>query len=344
MKLGVLTGGGDVPGLNAAILAVVSRATELGHEVIGIERGWAGAIESEGRPLTLEAVSDKIGIGGTMLGTSRTNPLATDDGLSRAASGLERMGVQAVVAIGGDDTLSVARELAAAGFRTAGVPKTMDNDVGGTDYTIGFFTAAGIAVDAAERLRTTARSHRRIIVLEVMGRHAGWVALAAGIGAGAELTLIPELSADLDDVARRLERHYRNVEQSAIVVVAEGVRPGGRPVTVGTETDQFGHERLGGAGEVLAQEIRRRTGIDTRAVALGHIQRGGPPVLYDRLLGCSLGAFAADILDRGDSGLLAGWRGEQPVSIPLTEALAAPKLVGPDWVRLLCTLQHSVGC
>jgi len=328
MRVGVLTGGGDCPGLNAVIRAVVRRGAEHGFDTLGYLDGWRGPLEGLSRPLATADVDGLVAVGGTVLGTSRTNPRATDDGLARIARRLADDGVDALVAIGGEDTLGVATALAAEGTRVVGVPKTIDNDLSGTDVTFGFDTAVSIATEAVDRLRTTAASHHRVLVVEVMGRHAGWIALRTGIASGAHVTLVPEQPFDLDDVCGLLRRRV-DADGFALVVASEGAVPagGGDLAVAGQGTDAFGHVRLGGLGERLATELERRLGVETRTVVLGHLQRGGTPTAYDRWLATRLGLHAADAVAAGETGVMTALRGTDVVRVPLAEATGELKVV-----------------
>ncbi|MCL6450546.1 MAG: ATP-dependent 6-phosphofructokinase [Acetobacteraceae bacterium] len=338
MRLGLLTGGGDCPGLNAAIRAVVAQAERYGLEVVGIERGWAGLLEPASRPLTWAEVEGLVGVGGTLVLTSRTNPLKQEEGPDQVAANIERLGLEALLAVGGDDTLAVALALSRDGVPVVGVPKTMDNDVGGTDYTIGYHTAAAIGAEAVERLHTTARSHSRVMVLEVMGREAGWVALGAGLGGGAHLTLVPEAPVALDDVVRWVERRHRRGASYTVVVVAEGAKIGGLqlPDYAARGRDAFGHVRLGGVGEDLAEAVGRASGLEARSTSLGHVQRGGPPVLFDRLLGTRLGLEAVEAVRRREFGRMVALRGTEVSTLPLEDALSqTPRLVDRELLEQL---------
>jgi 6-phosphofructokinase 1 len=340
MRIGILTGGGDCPGLNNAIRAAVRQATQLGHEVLGVHDGWAGMLDKDVQPLSWREVEGAFNEGGTLLGTSRTNPYRSPDGPARAMKNFADMGLDALIAIGGDDTLGVARKLTDEGVPCVGVPKTMDNDVGGTDYTIGFQTAAAIATEAAERLHSTARSHRRTMLLEVMGRNAGWVALWAGLCGGAHLTLLPEFPVDMDDVCAFVAARQARGEQYTIIVTAEGVEPQnlkGMDYEV-RGRDQFGHVRLGGVGEAIADEVRRRTGVETRATVLGYVQRGGPPVPFDRMLATGLGLKAVELAHERRFGTMAALRGGEIVAVPIAAALERPKLVSPELARSVMPL------
>lgn len=337
MKIGVLTGGGDCPGLNAALRGVVYRAHTHGHRTLGFLDGWKGVRDGLVRPLELAEMAEIVGDGGTILGSSRTNPFRTPEDVTKVEATLRSSGVDALVAIGGDDTLSAALELSRRGGKVVGVPKTMDNDVNGTDWTFGFDSAASVAMEAAERLRDTARSHHRAIVLEVMGRHAGWVALATGLAAGADFTLLPEETYD----ETRLLDHVRQAVAArgyALLVASEGIEVATSKGSTG-EDDQFGHELLKerGVGSFLAKRIEEGTGVETRSAQIGHIQRGGPPTLFDRLLSLRLGAYAVDLIQEGRFGQVSVLRGEKVVGVPLEEALKSPKIVTPDWIDLLHT-------
>ena len=337
MRFGVLTGGGDCPGLNPAVRAVVRRAARAGHATIGFRDGWKGLRDDLPRPLAPADVVGWEARGGTFLGTSRTNPFAKDDDARKVVATLERHGIDVLVAIGGDDTLSAARELHRRGRGVVGVPKTMDNDVRGTDWTFGFHSSVAVAVDALERLRDTAASHHRAIVLEVMGRNAGWVALATGLAGGADATLLPEEPYDeaafLDRVRRALA-----ARGCALVVASEGVDLGLRAGATGGK-DQFGHEILAerGVGAELARRIQAATGAETRSAQIGHIQRGGAPEIFDRLLATRLGAGAVDLALAGRTGTVAVLRGPSIVGIPFDEALGGTRTVPADWLDLLHT-------
>ena len=339
MKFGVLTGGGDCSGLNAAIRGVVLRAAHHGHSTLGFLDGWRGVRDDLARPLDAEGVQGIIGRGGTILGTSRTNPFANDEDAGKVLATLSRRGLDALIAIGGDDTLSAARELFQRGGRVIGVPKTMDNDVSAPDYTFGFDSASTVAMEALERLRDTARSHHRVIVLEVMGRSAGWVALATGLGGGADVTLLPEERWNEEKVVASVKRSI-GARGCAVVVASEAVDLG-LPAGEGADRDQFGHELLRerGVGAAIARRIEERLGVETRAVQIGHIQRGGPPTLFDRILASRLGVHAVDLALKGRWGEVAVLRGEAVVGVPLSAAIGATKKVGPEWLDLLHALE-----
>jgi 6-phosphofructokinase 1 len=329
MRVGVLTGGGDCPGLNAVIRAAVRTGiTQYGHEFVGLRRGWRGLLEGETMPLDLEVVRGLISRGGTILGSSRTNPYSHDGGARSAAGNMAALGLDALIAIGGEDTLGVANRLHHDfGLKTVGVPKTIDNDLSGTDYTFGFWTAVQIVVDAIDRLTTTAESHDRVIVVEVMGRHAGWIAVESGLAGGADAILIPELAADPDRVVTYLREREARGQHFAIVVVSEGVQLG--EGTVSGARDEFGHEALAaaGVGERLATYIANATGKEARAVVLGHLQRGGTPTAYDRALATRFGIHAARMVEQGAFGRMAALRGAEITDIPIDEAVGTLKTV-----------------
>jgi phosphofructokinase-like protein len=328
VRIGVLTGGGDCPGLNAVIRAVVRKGVEVhGHEFLGFRDGWRGPLDKLTVPLGVAQTRGILPRGGTVLGSSRTNVLQVEGGIETVRRNLADLGVDALVAIGGEDTLGVATRLAAEGVNVVGVPKTIDNDLDATDYTFGFDTAVQIAVDAIDRLHTTAESHHRALVVEVMGRHAGWIALHAGLAGGANVILIPERPFDIDEVCAYVERRFEK-EYSPILVVAEGATPKeGTMATQSGQVDSFGHVRLGGIGQLVGDEIERRTGKEARATVLGHIQRGGTPTAYDRVLATRFGLHAADAVHEGDSGVMVALRGTDIVRVPLEQATRQLKTV-----------------
>jgi phosphofructokinase-like protein len=328
MRIGILTGGGDCPGLNAVIRAVVRKGVEQhGDEVVGFRDGWRGVLDGDVVALDVAAVRGLLPRGGTVLGTSRTNPFALDGGPERVLATLERLGIEALVPIGGEDTLGVAARLGEHGVQVVGVPKTIDNDLEGTDYTFGFDTAVGVAMEAIDRLHTTGDSHHRTLVVEVMGRHAGWIALHAGMAGGANIVLIPERPFDLDAVVAHCLHRFES-GYSPIIVVSEGARPAdGDLVTSTGPADAFGHVRLGGIGAALAQVVEERTGREARAVVLGHVQRGGTPSQFDRVLATRFGLAAVDAVHDGASGVMVALRGTDVVRVPLAEATARLKLV-----------------
>jgi len=337
MRVGVLTGGGDCPGLNAVIRAVVrTGVAELDMEFIGFRDGWRGPLEGDTMVLDVAAVRGILPRGGTILGTSRTNPSAAANtvdgksGIERVLENLDSLGVDALIAIGGEDTLGAAARLHELGGKVVGVPKTIDNDLGATDFTFGFDTAVNIAMEAIDRLHTTAESHHRALIVEVMGRSAGWIALHAGMAGGANVILIPEKPFDLDQVCDYVEHRFQS-HYAPIVVVAEGAHPKSLDEAIGLqELDEFGHARFGGVGQLLASEIERRTGKEARVAVLGHIQRGGTPTAFDRVLATRFGVQAARTVADGAFGSMVALRGTNIVRVPLAEATAALKLVPPE--------------
>ncbi len=328
MRIGVLTGGGDCPGLNAVIRAVVRKGIKAhGWEIVGFRNGWQGPIENLTKPIGLTDVEEILTRGGTILGSSRTNPYKVEGGVDRIRETIAENQIDAIIAIGGEDTLGVAKRLTDDGIGVVGVPKTIDNDLGATDYTFGFDTAVHIATEAIDRLRTTAESHHRALVVEVMGRHAGWIALHSGLAGGANVILVPERPFSVDKVVGYVERRFER-EYAPIIVVAEGAIPeGGAEVLHSGERDAFGHVRLGGVGQWLAEEIADRTGKESRAAVLGHIQRGGTPTAYDRVLATRFGLHAVDAVAAGDFGTMVALRGTEIVRVKLSEATAELKTV-----------------
>src|SRR3954470_1054117 len=333
MRIGVLTGGGDCPGLNAVIRAIVRKGIDrYGHSILGFRDGWRGPIESFYDELTVESTRGILPRGGTILGSSRTNPLKHEGGLARIRDNLASLDVDGLIAIGGEDTLGAAARLHAEGLPVVGVPKTIDNDLGATDLTFGFDTAVQVATDAIDRLHTTAESHHRNLVVEVMGRHAGWIALYSGMAGGADVILIPERPFDIEEVCRHIRRRHDRGRYFSIVVVAEGAVPAeGTMETLGGDfTDEFGHERLGGIGQVLEREIEERTGYETRATVLGHIQRGGTPTALDRVLATRLGLAAVDAAHERRFGTMPALRGTRIELVPLADAVADLRTVPPE--------------
>jgi len=347
-RFGILTGGGDAPGLNAVIRAFVRRSLPRGHSVLGIRHGWKGLLERDTVPLDREAISGILHRGGTVLGTSRTNPYKKPEDERRLKESFRAIGLDALVACGGEDTLGVANRLAGEGFPLVGVPKTIDNDLSGTDVTFGFDTAVSIATEAIDRLHSTAESHDRVIVVEVMGRHAGWIATYSGLAGGADAILIPEVPVRIERVVEAIERRRAQGKNFSINVAAEGAlhapahttdeepRSGEsagaatvRSVLKDGATDAFGHVALGGIGETIASEIKKRTGIDTRSVVLGHVQRGGTPTARDRFLGTLFGVAAADLAHAGEFGRMTALRGERVVPGPVAEGVAKLKTGDP---------------
>lgn len=335
MRIGVLTGGGDCPGLNAVIRAVVRKSVANNHEVVGIKFGWKGLVENLYEPLDLNAVSGILHRGGTILGSSRTNIYKLENGEKKVIKNLKDNGIDALVAIGGEDTLGIAAKLYKAGVNVVGVPKTIDNDLSATDYTFGFDTAVNIATEAIDRLHTTAESHNRVMVVEVMGRHAGWIAVHSGLAGGADVILIPEQPFDMDEVCELLKKRHARGKTFSIVVAAEGAKvdtkasddKDGSFVLSSMKLDSFGHVMLGGIGNLLAEEIEKRTGFETRATVLGHVQRGGSPTAYDRVLATRFGVFAAELVNSKDFGKMAALKGTQIVAASLDEGVGTLKTV-----------------
>src|ERR1700694_395394 len=337
MKIGMLTGGGDCPGLNAVIRAAVRKGTfHYEDQFIGFLEGWRGLMENKTMPLDLQAVAGIVPRGGTILRTSRTNPAKKPDGLDTCIATLKKNGADALIAIGGDDTLSVATKLFDKGVKVVGVPKTIDNDLAGTDFTFGFDTAVNVVMEAIDRVHTTAEAHNRVMVVEVMGREAGWIAIHSGVAGGADVILIPEKPFDIDKVADTIRLRHSRGRYFSIVVVAEGAKfsatnsGDGSAVSLDGDKDEFGHARLGGIGNVLAKELERRTGFETRTVVLGHIQRGGTPTAFDRVLATRYGLGAIDMVHRGEFGRMAALRGNKIISIPLAEAIASNRKVDKE--------------
>jgi phosphofructokinase-like protein len=329
MRIGLLTGGGDSSAINAAIRSVVRVAIAEGFEVIGIKRGWRGLINDEVEPLFLDSVSGILQRGGTILATSRTNPFNVESGVDNILANIGKHGIDAVIAIGGDDTNGVAHRLAELGVKCVGVPQTIDNDMPGTDYSIGFDSAVQVACDALDKLHTTAFSHHRIMVLEVMGRDAGWIALISGIAGGADSILVPEVPFTLEEVIERIERRRRMNKPFSIIVVSEGAKPEGweEQFTRGQKKDPFGHVRLGGIGSWLADQIEEKTGYETRVTHLGHLQRGGIPTVFDRVLATRLGAQAVRMVKEGQFDSMACICANQIGGMPYTEALTGIKRI-----------------
>ena len=339
MRIGVLTGGGDCPGLNAVIRAVARRSWQRGDEVLGVREGWRGMVEQLFQPLGPSEISGILPRGGTIIGTSRTNPYRVEGGVQHVVSNFSQH-LDALVAIGGEDTLGVAARLHdEEDLPVVGVPKTIDNDLSGTDYTFGFDTAVAICTEAIDRLHTTAESHNRVMVVEVMGRHTGWIAIMSGIAGGADVILIPEHPLTVEDTCEEIEKRHRRGKDFSIVVVSEGYRltyASGeqREVTQEAALDQFGHVRLGGIGESLAREIESRTGFETRVTVLGHVQRGGTPPARDRVLATRFGLGAADLVQEGKFGRMVALRGNEIVDIPLADAVAELKTVPAHWYEV----------
>ncbi len=330
IRIGLLTGGGDCPGLNAAIRALVRKGTRLGDEMVGFRHGWRGLIEGDSVDLTVANTRGILHRGGTILGTSRTNPYRHEGGVDALRATVAASRIDALVAIGGEDTLGVAARLGADGVKVVGVPKTIDNDLSATDVTIGFDTAVQTACDAIDRLHTTAESHDRVMVIEVMGRHAGWLALWSGLGGGADVILVPERPFDLDEVCEQLHRRHARGAGFSIIVVAEGAEPReGTLVVAEPGVDEFGHVRLGGIGTMLGPEIERRTGYETRVTILGHVLRGGSPTVMDRVLATRLGLDAIDAIHDGDFMTMTALHGTEIARVPIVDAVRELKTVPP---------------
>ncbi len=327
MRIGVLTGGGDCPGLNPAIRAVVMHGLDYGDEMIGLMQGWKGLREGIFKQLTIEAVEGIIDEGGTILESSRTNPLKDEESIKKCLDTAKKLGLDALIALGGEDTLGGAHGMCARGLKAVGVPKTMDNDLSATDYTFGFNSAVAVAVDAADRLKDTARSHRRVMVLEVMGRHAGWVALHTGVCAGADWILIPEVPVDVTEMVNHIKTIRARGKEYGLVVVSEGVKPPASSEGALHAKDEFGHEKLGGIGAYIAAEIEKGAGIDTRYVSLGHIVRGGAPTPFDRWLGTRVGLKAVEMVHEGKFDHMAALQGTDIVAVPLEAAVGQLKTV-----------------
>jgi phosphofructokinase-like protein len=336
MRIGVLTGGGDCPGLNAVIRAVVRKSDSRNSRVVGLRNGWKGILDPSPMDMDTKMVSGILHVGGTIIGTSRTNPFKDESGPAKVLKNFRLLRLDALIAIGGEDTLGAASTLYDMGLPVIGVPKTIDNDLYGTDFTFGFDTAVSIATEAIDRIHTTAESHNRVMVVEVMGRHAGWIATYAGIAGGADVILIPEIPINLDEVCDLILRRHSRGKSFSIVVVAEGAQFAEKPGVEGelilqeTQKDEFGHVRLGGISQVLSKAIERRTKFETRFVVLGHIQRGGTPTAHDRVLATRFGVFATDMVHQGDFGKMAALQGNRIVAIPLSEATSKLKTVDPE--------------
>ena len=329
MKIGVLSGGGDAPGINAVIRAVVRKGIQnYGYEIVGIKDGWRGILEADFSRLDLKSVSGILHRGGSILGTSRTNPFKREKGPEKIIENARKAGIEAVVVIGGDDTLRVAYKMGEYGLKCVGVPKTIDNDLWGTDYTFGFHTAVAIATEALDRLHTTAEAHHRVMILEVMGRYTGWIALEAGIAGGADAILIPEKPFDIEEVCEFIKRRQERGRNFSIIVVAEGAKPkGGKEIVYSESVDEFGHIRFGGVGYFLGKEIEKCLGIETRVVVLGHLQRGGSPTAFDRVLATRYGIAAIDLVHQGKFGRMVALQGNKIVSVPLKDVVGKRKNV-----------------
>jgi 6-phosphofructokinase 1 len=341
MKIGILTGGGDCPGLNAVIRAIVRKGIfHDNDEFVGFMEGWRGVLDNMSRPLDLDAVAGILPRGGTILRTSRTNPAKKEGGLERCMETLNQNGVEALIAIGGDDTQSVSQKLFERGVKVVAVPKTIDNDLSGTDMCFGFDTAVSIATEAIDRVHTTAEAHNRVIVVEVMGRDAGWIALYSGVAGGADFILIPERPVDMDEVAQAVKRRHERGRSFSIVVVAEGARlvPGSGVISESAKTDEFGHVRLGGIGAALAAQIERYTGFETRAVVLGHTLRGGTPTAFDRMLATRYGVGAIDMVHQGRFGRMVSLKGTEITSVPIADAIAKTRQVSQEMIDVALSL------
>jgi len=328
--VGILTGGGDAPGINAVLRAIVRKAIQdYAYETVGIKDGWLGLVQGEFIPLDLKTLVGMLPKGGSILGTSRTNPFKSGDGANRILKNVSKHGIEAVIAIGGEDTLGVAYKLYEMGLPVVGVPKTIDNDLVGTDYTFGFQTAVAIACEALDRLHTTAESHHRVIILEVMGRYTGWIALEAGIAGGADVILIPEKPFEIEEVCECLRKRQKRGRNFSIIVAAEGAKPkGGKEIVYSSGIDEFGHARFGGVGYYIGKEIEKRfENIDTRVVVLGHLQRGGSPIAFDRVLATRFGIAAIDLVHAGRFGEMVAIQGNAMVSVPLKDVVGKRKTV-----------------
>ncbi|MBI5039594.1 MAG: 6-phosphofructokinase [Nitrospirae bacterium] len=339
MKIGILTGGGDCPGLNPAIRAVVKKSVKLGYEVVGIRDGWKGRIELNYEDLTAETASGILHLGGTILGTSRTNPFATADGPQKVIENIKRTGIDALVAIGGDDTLGVAYKLYGKGVNTIGIPKTIDNDLSATDFTFGFDSAVNIVMNALDNLHSTAESHHRVLVVEVMGRHAGWIATYGGLAGGADYILVPEKPFTIDEVCSSIKRRHSVGKTFSIIVVAEGavLAEAEKIVTKDTKKDAFGHAMLGGVGKFLCEEIEKKTGYECRDVVLGHLQRGGSPTAFDRILATRYGIAAVELIQKKDFGKMVALRGNKIIAVSLEEGVTRSKTIDMDIYEIAST-------
>jgi phosphofructokinase-like protein len=344
MRVGLLTGGGDCPGLNAVIRAAVRKGIfHYKDEFVGFLEGWRGVVENQTRTLNAESVSGILHLGGTILRTSRTNPRKMEGGIDKCLASIKANNLDAMITIGGDDTQGVANALIEKGIKIVGVPKTIDNDLSGTDACFGFDTAVGIATEAIDRLHSTAEAHNRVIVCEVMGRDAGWIAITSGIAGGADAIGVPEKPLDIDHICKIVKYRHEHGKKFSIIVVAEGAKlPSGGQATQGTKVDAFGHARLSGVGQAVAEMIEEKTGYETRSVNLGHTQRGGTPSAYDRMLATRYGTAAIDLVHQGNFGQLVVLRGTEITSIPLKDAIAKTRTIGDDLIALADGLQPEV--
>ncbi|MDD5072966.1 MAG: ATP-dependent 6-phosphofructokinase [Candidatus Omnitrophica bacterium] len=336
-RLGILTGGGDCPGLNPVIRAAVKKAYAEGYEVIGFKNGWKGLIEGDVIPLDLRSVSGILPKGGTILGTSRTNPYKQEGAVQKVKDNFKKFELDALIAIGGEDTLGVANKLVKEGLKAVGVAKTIDNDLNETDFTFGFDTAVNIVMECIDRLHTTAESHNRIMIAEVMGRHAGWIAMYAGIAGGADVILIPEIPINIDDVCAIIKKRHERGKNFSIVVVAEGAKFGDEEILQTEKLDEFGHVRLGGIGQRLGELIEKKTGFETRVTVLGHIQRGGSPTAFDRVLGTRFGVKAVELIMQGKFGYMASLQGNKIKEVPIDKAVGTLKTVDKDFYDMAKT-------
>lgn len=332
MRVGILTGGGDCPGLNAVIRAVVRKGIiHYDFEVFGIKNGWLGLIEGNIVPLDLNTISGILPRGGTILGTSRTNPFKIKGAIGKIFSQLTKFEIEAIIAVGGEDTLGVAAKLHKQGLNVVGVPKTIDNDLSYTDYTFGFDTAISIVTEALDRLHSTAEAHHRVIVVEVMGRHAGWIAVYGGLAGGADYIIIPEVPFKIDDICQSIQKRRERGKEFSIIVVAEGAQPENSDlITQGNETDPFGHKKLGGIGHYIGKQIEEKTGLETRVTVLGHTQRGGSPTAFDRILATRFGAAAVDLIHQRKFGFMVSLLGNKIISVPLEKAVNDIKKVDTE--------------
>ena len=332
MKVGILTGGGDCPGLNAVIRAAVKKGERLGHTLYGIKNGWKGLVQAQVEPPTAYSVSGILQKGGTILGTSRTNPFKDAERLQRSRDNFKKFGLDALIAIGGEDTLGAAARFAKEGMPVVGVPKTIDNDIAGTDQTFGFDTCVNTVTEAIDRMHTTAESHQRVMVVEVMGRSSGWIAWAAGLAGGADYILVPERPFDLNRVCGAIRQRHAGGKQFSIIVVAEGAHAQGErePMLQDDKIDEFGHKHFGGVGGYVSDEIQKRTGIETRITILGHLQRGGTPSAFDRLLATRFGLEAIALVDQGKSGRMVALNGTRIVDVPFDEVIGRPRRLPED--------------
>ena len=340
MRIGILVGGGDAPGLNAAIKAAVTKANELGYDTIGIKNGWAGLLETDARSISIDDVEEIHSRGGVILYTSRTNPFKIPNGPQKVIQNMKKLKINALIVMGGEDTLGVAQKLHETGVPVVGVPKTIDNDLSGTDYSIGFDTAVAIATDAIDRLRTTAEAHHRIIIVEVMGRNTGWIALYAGLAGGANMTLIPEVPLGLNQVYRLLKQRQANGKAYSIIAVAEGaklLKEKEQLIVASEEKDEFGHPRLGGISRVLEDLIEKNTGLEVRSMILGHLQRGGSPTAFDRILALRLATKAVELVKEKKFGQMASFQACDIVSVPLKKVMTGRKSVPTELYEMAKT-------